>query len=99
LAALLCSTPLFYAMERGNYDLLVLLLVLPAVWALRSQAWWRNGLAGSCLALAAWIKIYPAILLLGLLPLRRLRAFWCGGLVALGLGVLQWPQLASFLQS
>src|SRR5207244_1563190 len=78
---------------------LALLFLLPAAWALRKESLWRDGLAGSCLALAAWVKIYPAIFLLGLVPLRRLRAFWCGGLAALGLGILQAPRLAEFLDS
>ncbi|MCI0457439.1 MAG: DUF2029 domain-containing protein [Gemmataceae bacterium] len=99
LAALLCSTPIFYAMERGNCDLLALLFLLPAVWALRGQSWWRDSLAGSCLALAAWVKIYPGIVLLGLLSLRRWRAFGCATLVAVGLALLQWPQLPAFLHN
>lgn len=99
VAALLCSMPVFYALERGNCDLLVLLLLFPAIWALRGQSCWRDGVAGSFLALAAWVKIYPGILLLGLVPLGRWRALVCGGLVALALGVLQGPQLPGFLRN
>src|SRR5262249_46194676 len=40
----------------------------------RQDSTWRNGLAGACLALATWIKIYPGLVLLGLLALRRGRA-------------------------
>ncbi len=99
VAALLTSTPIFYALERGNCDLLALLCILPGVWALRGRSLGHDCLAGSCLALAAWIKIYPGILLLGLLPLRRQRAFCCGGLAALGLGIPQWSHLAEFLHN
>ena len=83
LAAVLFSTPVLYALERGNFDLLVLPPLLLAAWALRERSWWRDGLAGACLAYAAGIKIYPAILVLGLIPLRRPRAFVFAGLAGL----------------
>jgi hypothetical protein len=75
LAAVLTSAPLIYAMERGNYDLLVLPPVLLAAWALRKRTVGRDALAGAGLALAACFKVYPGLLVLGLLPLRRGRAF------------------------
>ncbi|CAN5400395.1 hypothetical protein BH10PLA2_BH10PLA2_38760 [soil metagenome] len=79
LAAVLFSTPILYAFERGNFDLLVVPPVLLAAWALRGRGWLRDGLAGLCLAFAAGLKIYPLLLVLGLIPLRRPRAFiLCG---------------------
>jgi hypothetical protein len=79
LAAVLFSTPLLYALERGNFDLLVLPPLLVAAWCLRERSWFRDGLAGFCLAYSAGIKVYPGLLILGLLPLRRPRAFvLCG---------------------
>lgn len=74
LAAVLFSTPLLYALERGNFDLLVLPPLLLAAWCLRERGWLRDGLAGLCLAYAAGIKVYPGLLILGLIPLRRPRA-------------------------
>jgi hypothetical protein len=55
LGVFLCSTPVVYALERGNCDLLILL-----------------PLAG-----AAWVKLYPGLLVLSLLALRRWRALGC----------------------
>jgi hypothetical protein len=79
LAVVLFSTPVLYALERGNFDLLVLAPLLVAVWALRERGWLRDGVAGLCLAYAAGIKVYPALLILGLVPLRRPRALaLCG---------------------
>ena len=79
LAAVLFSTPILYALERGNFDLLVLAPLLVAAWALRERGWFRDGVAGLCLAYAAGIKVYPALLILGLVPLRRPRALaLCG---------------------
>ena len=61
LAATLCSTPVLFAMERGNWDLLVLAPLALAAFALKEPTWQRDCLAGSCLALAAWIKLYPGL--------------------------------------
>ena len=76
LGATLISYPVMFELERGNCDVLPLLalalLVVPALT-------WRHRLAGDLavaagVALAAGIKAYPGILLLGLLALRRHRA-------------------------
>jgi hypothetical protein len=71
LALVLASTPVLFAMERGNCDLLVLGLLLPAAWLLQAKSPARDVAAGTCLALAAWIKLYPGLLIVGLLTLRR----------------------------
>jgi hypothetical protein len=98
-AAALWSAPVCFALERGNCDLLVVLLIVPAAWALRGRSFWRDALAGGCLALAAWVKVYPAVLLLGLIPLRRPRALVCGGVAAAALTGVQWPYLPGFLDN
>jgi hypothetical protein len=96
LAAVLFSTPFLYALERGNFDLLVLPPLSLAAWALRERGWWRDGLAGACLAYAAGIKIYPIIVVLGLLPLRRPRALLCTGVVGLLLLGFHFGDYAAF---
>lgn len=80
LAAVLTCAPVEYAMERGNYDLLVLPPVAVAAWALRARSIRRDALAGGCLALAVCLKVYPALLVAGLVPLRRVRAAAFAGL-------------------
>jgi hypothetical protein len=74
LAATLLSYPVVAEMERGNWNTLVLLFLILAVAALRGRSLLCDILAGTFAAIAAWIKIYPALLLLGLLALRRWRA-------------------------
>jgi hypothetical protein len=74
LGAVLCSFPITFALERGNCDLLVLLLLVPAACALRQRSAWRDVVAGACLGLAPWIKVYAAFLVLSLPALRRWRA-------------------------
>ncbi len=96
LAAVLWSMPVLFALERGNFDLLVLLFVAPAVWGLRGRTLLHDTVAGGCLAAAAVLKLYPAFLVLALVPLRRLRAL--GFCVAAGLllGLPGWGYLPEF---
>ncbi|HEV8058302.1 MAG TPA: glycosyltransferase family 87 protein, partial [Gemmataceae bacterium] len=96
LAAVLFSTPLLYALERGNYDLLVLPPLLIAAWCLRERSWLRDGLAGLCLAYATGIKIYPGLLIVSLLPLRRPRAVAFCGLAGLALLLFHPGDYAAF---
>jgi hypothetical protein len=73
LALFLWSSPVLFAMERGNWDLVVASLVLISLPAVRRPSILGDLFAGVCLALAAWIKIFPCILLVGLVALRRWR--------------------------
>jgi hypothetical protein len=75
LGTVLLSYPVMFQLERGNCDVLPLAAIAGLVGALRL----RRQLAGDllvafCVVLAAGIKAYPAILLLGLVALRRYRA-------------------------
>ena len=76
LAAMLLCTPVVFSMERGNCDALALLALVGAVIALKKNSRTGDGIAGVCLALATLIKVYPALAVLGLLPLRRIRPLW-----------------------
>lgn len=93
LAAILTCSPVAFAMERGNYDLLVLPLVIAAAWALRERSVSRDAVAGICLALAACLKIYPGLLIVALLPLRRGRAALVALVAAAGLATFQLHNL------
>jgi hypothetical protein len=74
LAVVLVNAPFAFALERGNYDLLVVPLALAAVWGLNKRQFAGDVLAGACLALAVGLKAYPGVLVAGLIPLRRWRA-------------------------
>lgn len=74
LAAIAWSTPLLFALERGNSDLVAVGLIVAAAAALRRGSFGGDLLGGSFLALAAWLKIYPGLLLLALPFLRYPRA-------------------------
>ena len=76
VGAVLLSLPVIFAMERGQCDALVLLLLLIAAFAMvRDKGLGWELVAGIALAVALWIKIYPAALLLAPLALRRYRVF------------------------
>jgi hypothetical protein len=89
LALVLYSFPVVFQLERANFDLITLAAMLAALpllrrhgtrWALAAEF-----AAGALLAIGPWVKIYPGFLGLGLLALRRYRAF--GGFVVAGIAI------------
>jgi hypothetical protein len=90
-AAVLWSTPVLFALERGQCDHLVLLLLVFAAWAMRGRSFGRDLAAGGCLGLAACLKLYPAFLILGVLALRRWRLAACFALICAGIGLTDVP--------
>jgi hypothetical protein len=91
MAALLASFPIVFEMERGNCDLLVLMLIVIAAGALGKHSLPRDLAAGFCVAVAVWIKIYPALLLPGLVAARRPRALVCAAVAYLAIGLADYP--------
>jgi hypothetical protein len=96
LAGMLFSAPFLFALERGNYDTAVVAPVLLAAWALGKRSAVRDLTGGVCLALAAGMKLYPAFLLFGLLPLRRYRAFACGAMIGVLMASFHFQDLPRF---
>jgi alpha-1,2-mannosyltransferase len=79
--------PTYRSFACGQVGLVMLLLTAGALWALERD---RDLLAGSAVALAAAIKLTPAILIVYFLAVRRYRAAAAAvlaGLVLLGLSV------------
>src|SRR5262249_1815210 len=99
LAALLCSWPMTFELERGNCDVLVLLLLVVAAALLRRPAGWLDVLAGAGLALATWIKVYPGLLFLGLVALRRGRAAAGFAVAFVALGVADLPGTRLYVET
>jgi hypothetical protein len=85
LAATLYSAPFLLAAERGQCDLLVLPWLLAGCALLRTGTRRSEWLAGAAFAMAAWVKYYPGLVLVGLLAGRRWRSVV--GFVAAGLAV------------
>jgi Glycosyltransferase family 87 len=87
VAGLLFSFPVLFTLERGNFDLIALAAILLALPLDRRGGWAAEIAAGCLLAVAPWVKIYPGLIGIGLLALRRYRVFagFVGAGVAIGL--------------
>jgi hypothetical protein len=96
---LLLSTPVVFAMERGNYDLLIVGLFVGAAAALARGSAFGDITAGSCLAVAAWAKVYPGMAVLGLLALGRRRALVACLAAGLALGLADLTHTLDFLRN
>lgn len=83
---ILFSTPVLFALERGQYDPLSLLFILAALPLLYHPSKWIQFFGGSVLCIPPWIKIYPGLLFVGLIGLKRWRAL--AGFVIFGLIIL-----------
>ena len=64
------SYPVLIALDRGNFELLVFVLLLAFVFLFGRKRYWASAL---CLSLAIAMKLYPAILLVLFVPERKYR--------------------------
>jgi len=95
-AVILFSTPVLFALERSNYDLLIVPCIVAAALAIRRNSDTADAVAGFLLAIAIWAKLYPGLLLLAVLALRRWRlAAWLAAWCAL-IGLSDVPELMRF---
>lgn len=99
MAAVVLSTPVVYAMERGNCDLLVVAMVLLGARLMRSRSLAAEALAGLVLAMAPWTKLYPGLLLVGLIGLRRWRVLACFILAGAAIGLADHEMTLRFLRN
>jgi hypothetical protein len=99
IALVLSATPVLFALERGNWDSLLLPPLFGLAWGLRERSPRRDAVAGLCLTLMMWIKIYPALLILAPLALRRWRVLGVAAGSSLALGVVCWPQLQAIART
>ncbi|MBM4363207.1 MAG: DUF2029 domain-containing protein, partial [Deltaproteobacteria bacterium] len=85
LALVLWSFPVVFELERANFDLITLFVVLAAAPLLRRGARVPDLLAGALLAVGPWVKLYPGVLGLLLVGLRRRWAL--AGFAAAGIAI------------
>jgi hypothetical protein len=97
LAAIVGCAPAAFALERGNYDLLLVPFVLLAACGLRRSGPGWDAAVGFALAAACCLKIYPGLLLVVPVLLRRWRALGCAGLFAAALLAFQPWNLPVFV--
>lgn len=87
LVVILYSLPMVFSMERGQYDLVTIPIVLGALAIMRRETRWSQVAAGALLAIAPWAKVYPGLLGVGLAGLRRWDALASFAVVGLAIGV------------
>ncbi|HEV2293246.1 MAG TPA: glycosyltransferase family 87 protein [Tepidisphaeraceae bacterium] len=98
LGLMLWSMPVLFATERGQGDAICLLLILVAALAYqRPKSWAADAVIGACIALAAWVKVYPAVLILGLLAMRAWRPFALSILMAALIGIIPYRATMQFV--
>ena len=82
--------------KRGQCDPLSLLFILVALPLLKSRSKWAEG-AGVTLCFGPWIKVYTALLAVGLLGFRRWRAFAAFAAAGIAVAVLDFHAIQRFL--
>lgn len=97
IVLILFSTPVLFAMERGQYDPLILLFILAALPLLRHPSKWAQFAAGAVLCLAPWAKVYPGLLVVGLVGMRRWRALAAFVVVGIALCLVNFAEMRQFL--
>jgi hypothetical protein len=93
LGLVLLATPVVFMLERGNSDIIVVFMIALAAMALRGgRGWGQDLLIALCIGVATWTKVYPAVLVVGLLPLRRYRAaaVSAGAIIVMGILPMHW---------
>jgi hypothetical protein len=96
VALILFSTPVLFAIERANYDLLIVPCIVGAAMLMQRKSETADVVAALLLAIAIWAKLYPGLLLVAVVALGRWRVFawltaWC---ILIGLSDL--PELRRF---
>jgi len=96
---LLVSQPVLLAIERGNNDLIIFLLLTAAVWLVTRISWVSSLLAAALVILAAALKLYPVAALPALAARATTRGrmlllvvgtgLVCGGIILSSLAVYQ----------
>jgi hypothetical protein len=97
IAAVLFSTPVLFALERANYDLLIVPCIVVAAYLLRTRDATTDAAAAFFLAIAAWAKVYPGLLIFALLAVSRYRAAVWMGVWGLLIGASDIPELMRFI--
>jgi len=97
---LLCSPPVVMAVERGNVDLIVFVLV--AAGLLLNRRWPASAVLYPFLLAAAMLKLFPAGAFIAILRERRWRAVVVTLLMAVSFGFYMWsilPDLQAIIRN
>lgn len=97
-ALMVWSMPVIFAMERGNGDVIVLVCMIGVIIAWRrSPSLLTDAVIGGCMALAAWVKVYPLALFGVLVLTARWRALLLGIAIFAVIGLMPLEYTKGFL--
>jgi hypothetical protein len=99
VVTILWSMPVLLSMERGSVDAWVLVALLLAMPLMSARRWFEDVLAGFVLAVGAWTKIYPGLLVFGLPGLCRLRVVAAMALGIVLIGVVPLEHTKQFFRN
>lgn len=88
ILAVLVSFPVIFQLERSNFDLITLAVLLLSLPLLSREKPLPDFVAGCLLAVGPWVKLYPGLMGLGLLSLRRKWAIAGFGVAGVVIGAL-----------
>jgi hypothetical protein len=92
LPLVLLNSAVIFEMERANWDYISLAAIFAAMPLLNTRRPALDFIAGCLLAICPWVKIYPGLLGIALLALRRWHAFAGFAVGCVGFLVLFWGE-------
>jgi hypothetical protein len=96
-AAVLLSAPVLFGLERGNYDLLVVPVLVLGTVLLSRRTPSTEICGGLVLAAAPWLKAYPGLIGISLIATRRWRAFAAYVGMCIFIGIMDLPYVGNWL--
>jgi hypothetical protein len=99
IATILFSTSFLFSVERANYDLWIVPLVVGSVFLMKRNDANADVGAALLLALAMWVKLYSGLIVVAVLALRKWRlAAWLTGACVL-IALIDVPQMLEFIRN
>jgi len=99
IVLMLFSYPIVFAMERGNFDLVVIPFLLLSIWLFQKDRKSLDILSGIVLSVIPWLKVYPGLLVLGLIALKKWRVFTTFILSSLFIGIAYFQETLKFIDN
>jgi len=97
--AILFSFPVIFGLERGNYDLLILPFLILSIWLMKKENQSSEIIAGIVLSLTPWLKVYPGILAIGLIALKKWRGLFAFLASSLFIGLINIQETLRFIRN
>jgi len=99
VSAVLFSFPVIFGMERANFDLLILPFLVISTYLLKKENQFSEIIAGVVLSLTPWLKIYPGLLGVALLALKKWKAMIAFIVSGLLIGLVNIHETLRFIRN